>query len=159
LKVLQLRNGALTELPLGVNGDPSFAPFAGVQGPANAINRDARVAWVDSNGDGRDELVFTALDPFTDANNRQVRVIVYAIDPTAAVGAATVFSANSYTTGVDVRDHATTQVSSTGTRENLALLTLSADSGIVYLFSLNGQVQAGGLDLTILAGGITIDGI
>ena len=50
-------------------------------------------------------------------------------------------------------------VDGTGTQQNLALLTESASSGIVYLAPLTGTVQTGGFGLYILHGGITIDGI
>ena len=85
VKVLQLKGTALTELPLNADGSTAFAPFAVMTGAASGINRDGRVAFVDANGDGKAELVFTALDPLTNAANEQVRVGVYSIN----VGAAT----------------------------------------------------------------------
>ncbi|MCE9565608.1 MAG: hypothetical protein K8U57_26600 [Planctomycetes bacterium] len=163
VKVLQLQGAALTELHLAANGSTAFAPFAGLSGPANAINRDGRVAFVDSNGDGKAELVFSALDPLTSPTNQQVRVGVYSINAGATSGAATIQStgpdAGTYRTGTAVQDYAITHVAATGAQQNLALLTESASSGIVYLAPLTGAVQAGGFSLNVLNGGITIDGI
>src|SRR5262249_13655298 len=84
VKVLQLKSGTLTELPLSADGATAFAPFGSLSGPANAIKRDGRVAFVDADGDGDDELVFTALDPLTNASNERVRVAVYSINPAAS---------------------------------------------------------------------------
>ncbi|MCE9567870.1 MAG: hypothetical protein K8U57_38210 [Planctomycetes bacterium] len=163
VKVLQLQGTALTELPLNADGSTAFAPFAGLPGAAKGISRDGRVAFVDSNGDGKAELVFSALDPLTTPTNGQVRVGVYNIDPTASKGAATIASTGpdvgTYLTGTAVTDHAITHVAGTGLQQNLALLTQSASSGIVYLAPLTGAVQTGGFSLSIVTGGITIDGI
>ncbi|MCE9563551.1 MAG: IPT/TIG domain-containing protein, partial [Planctomycetes bacterium] len=163
VKVLQLKGTTLSELPLNADGTTAFAPFVGLTGAASGINRDGRVAFVDSNGDGKDELVFTALDPLTNTTNEQVRVGVYAIDPTASKGAATIAStgpdAGTYLTGTAVNDHAITHVAAVGTQENIALLTESASSGVVYLAPLTGAVQTGGFSLNVITGGITVDGI
>ncbi|MCE9560483.1 MAG: hypothetical protein K8U57_00370 [Planctomycetes bacterium] len=163
VKVLQLQGTALTELPLNADGSTAFAPFAGLPGAAKGISRDGRVAFVDSNGDFKAELVFTALDPLTTPTNGQVRVGVYNIDPTASKGAATIASAGpdagTYLTGTAVTDHAITHVAGTGLQQNLALLTQSASSGIVYLAPLTGATKPGGFSLNIVTGGITIDGI
>jgi len=163
VKVLQLQGGALTELKLSADGSTAFSPFASLTGAANAIKRDGRVAFVDTDGNGTDELVFSALDPLTNTSNIQVRVGVYSINPAASTGAAAIVStgadAGTYVTGSAVVDHAITHVAATGTQENLALFTESAASGVVYLAPLTGTVQTGGFVLSILHGGITIDSI
>jgi hypothetical protein len=163
VKVIQLQGTTLTELPLNADGTTAFAPFGSLSGPAKGINRDGRVAFVDSNGDGKDELVFSALDPLTNTSNEQVRIGVYAIDPTATKSAATVVStgadAGTYLTGIAVQDHAISPVGVSGTQQNLALLTQGSASGVVYLAPLTGVVQTGGFPLSIVTGGITIDGI
>ncbi len=163
VKVLQLQGGTLTELHLSADGSSAFSPFGSLSGPANAIKRDGRVAFVDSNGDGKAELVFSALDPITDLLNEQVRVGVYSINVGASSGAATIVStgpdAGTYLTGSAVVDHAITHVAATGTQQNLALITESGSSGVQYLAPLTGSVQSGGFGLNVLHGGITIDGI
>jgi hypothetical protein len=163
VKVLQLKGTTLTELPLNTDGTTAFAPFASLIGAASGINRDGRVAFVDSNGDGKAELVFSALDPLTSTTNEQVRVGVYSINVGAVSGTASIMStgadAGTYLTGTAVVDHAITHARATGTAENLALLTESASSGVVYLDPLTGAVQTGGFSLNIVTGGITIDGI
>ncbi|MCE9563254.1 MAG: autotransporter-associated beta strand repeat-containing protein [Planctomycetes bacterium] len=163
VKVLQLKGAALTELPLAADGSTAFSPFAGLSGAAKAINRDGRVSFVDSNGDGKDELVFTASDPLTNPANGQVRVGVYAIDVHASKGAASIVStgpdAGTYVTGKAVVDHAITHVAATGLLQNIAIITETASSGIVYLAPLTGVVQTGGFSLNILNGGVTIAGI
>ncbi|MCE9563947.1 MAG: IPT/TIG domain-containing protein, partial [Planctomycetes bacterium] len=162
VKVLQLQGGALAELPLAANGSTAFAPFGSLSGPANAISRDGRVAFVDSNGDGKDELVFSALDPLTNPANEQVRVGVYSINVSASLGAASIVSTGpdqgTYRTGVAVVDHSTTHVAATGLQQNLALLTQSASPGVVYLAPLTGA-SLGGFGLSVLDGGIAIAGI
>lgn len=163
VKVLQLKGSTLTELPLNADGTTSFAPFASLTGPANAIKRDGRVAFVDVIGTGKADLVFTALDPLTNAANEQVRVGVYSISTTASKGAATIVStgpnAGTYLTGTAVTDHAITNVAGSGAAHNLALMTESASSGVVYLAPLTGVKQTGGFSLNVVTGGITIDGI
>ncbi|MCE9563684.1 MAG: IPT/TIG domain-containing protein [Planctomycetes bacterium] len=163
VKVLQLKGTTLTELPLNADSTTAFAPFAGLTGAASGINRDGRVAFVDSNGDGKEELVFSALDPLTSTTNQQVRVGVYFVDPAASKGAITIAStgpdAGTYLTGTAVKDHAITHVAATGAQQNIALLTESASSGLVYLAPLTGAVQTSGFSLRIVTGGITIDGI
>lgn len=169
VKVFQLQGtpfdyGApLNEIHLSADGSTAFAPFASLNGPASAINRDGRVAFVDSNGDGKAELVFSALDPLTTPGNGQVRVAVYSIDVAALRGAATIVSTGheggTYLMGNAVVDHAITHVPATGAQQNLALITESSSSGIVYLAPLIGSVQSGGFGLRVLHGGITIDGI
>ncbi|MCE9565286.1 MAG: NF038122 family metalloprotease [Planctomycetes bacterium] len=163
VKVLQLQGPTLTELPLSADGSTAFAPFVSLLGPANAIKRDGRVTFVDADGDGKDELVFSALDPLTNPANEQVRVGVYSINVGAVAGAATIVStgpdAGMYLTGAAVADHAITHVAATGVQQNLALLTESVSAGIVFLAPLTGVVQVGGIPLNILHGGITIDGI
>ncbi len=164
VKVLQLQSGALRELPLAANGATAFAPFASLTGPANAINRDGRVAFVDTDGNGKAELVFSALDPLTSAFTEKVRVGVYSINVTASAGAAMIVSGGpdkgTYQAGSDVIDHAIIHVAGAGTSQNLALLTEGAfSSGLAYLAPLTGVVQPGGFSLNVLDGGITIDGI
>ncbi len=162
VKVFQLQGSTLAELHLNADGSTSFAPFGALSGPANAIKRDGRVAFVDTNGDGKDELVFTALDPLTNTSNERVRVGVYSINPAASTGAAAIVStgpdAGTYLTGGAVVDHAITHAAGTGTLENLALLTESASPGVAYLDPLTGALQAGGFSLSVLHGGITFDG-
>ncbi|MCE9563151.1 MAG: hypothetical protein K8U57_14000, partial [Planctomycetes bacterium] len=164
VKVLQLQGSALTQLPLAADGSTAFAPFAALSGPASAINRDGRVAFVDSDGNGKAELVVSALDPLTDPTNEQVRVGVYAINVAATAGAATTVStgsdAGTYLTGKAVVDHAITHVAGGGTPQVLALVAESALSGVVYLAPLTGTPQSpGGFALTIAHGGLAIDGI
>ncbi len=163
VKVLQLQNGVLTELPLSADGTTAFAPFASLSGPAKSINRDGRVAFVDSNGDGKAELVFSALDPLTTPGSEQVRVGVYSINAGASAAAATIVStgtdAGTYLTGSGVVDHAITHVAAAGAAQNLAIITESASPGVVYLAPLTGTEQTGGFSLSVLHGGITIDGI
>ncbi|MCE9562506.1 MAG: FG-GAP-like repeat-containing protein [Planctomycetes bacterium] len=163
VKVFQLQGTALTELPLAADGSTAFAPFAELTGAAKGINRDARVAFVDNDGDGKAELVFSALDPLTSPTNQQVRLGVYSINVAATSDAATIQStgpdAGTYLTGAAVKDHAITHVAGTGTQQNLALITESASSGVAYLAPLTGTGQAGGFSLNVLHGGVTIDGI
>lgn len=87
---------------------------------------------------------------------------VYSINPVASAGAATIVStgpdAGTYLTGSAVVDHAITHVHASGTLENLALFTESASSGVAYLDPLTGVVRSGGFVLSVLNGGITIDG-
>lgn len=160
VKVFTLRGTTLTEIPLAADGSTAFAPFGSLAGAANAINRDGRVAFVDTNGDGKDELVFSALDPLTDPNNKQVRVGVYSINVDASASGATILStgpdAGTYLTGKAVVDHAITHVGAT--QQNLALITESATTGAVYLAPLTG-VQLGGFGLTVLNAGIVLDGV
>ncbi len=163
VKVLQLQSGVLTELHLAADGGTALAAFGSLSGPANAINRNGRVAFVDVNGDGKDELVFSALDPLTNPNNERVRVAVYSINPTASAGAATIVStgadAGTYLTGKAVVDHAITHVATAGTSQNLALITESVSPGIVYLDPLTGAVRSSVFSLSILHGGVTIDSV
>lgn len=163
VKVLHLQGSTLAELHLAADGSTAFAPFGSLSGPAKAISRDGRVAFVDADGDGKAELVVSALDPLTNPANEQVRVGVYAIDPTATTAAATIKStgpdAGTYLTGAAVTDHATTHVAVTGTQQDIVLLTQSASSGVAYLAPLTGAVQTGGFSLNIVTGGITLDGI
>lgn len=166
LKAYTFRNSQLEELFLSGTANAPFAPFATVDGPASAINRDARVAFVDRNGDGFEELVFSALDPLTDPSNTQVRIGAYSVN--VASGAATLVSTgpgglpSTYLTGNQVKDHGITLVGIlVTTRSNLALITQNTDSqnsGVTYLDPFTGDVQAGGFSLTVLNGGVTIDG-
>src|SRR5262249_20185461 len=128
VKVLRFENGDLTQLPLAADGSTAFAPFAGLAGAANGIRRDGRVAFVDTAGNGKAELVFTVLDPLTNPANEQVRAAVYAVNLTATAGAATIIStgpdAGTYLTGQAVADHAIARVGTdAGTPQSLAVLT------------------------------------
>jgi hypothetical protein len=163
LKAYTFRNGEHGELFLSGSEGVPFAPFAGINGPAAAINRDARVTFVDRNGDGNEELVFTALDPLTDSTNPQVRVGVYSVNVTT--GAATLVSTGAgvspttYLTGTRVLDHAVGLVGViASTRSDLALITRSQNSGMVYLDSFTGTQQVGGFALEVTLGGVTLDG-
>jgi len=160
VKILQLQGTTLTELHLAADGSTAFAPFAGLSGAANAINRDGRVGFVDSNGDGKAELVFSALDPLTNPNHEQVRIGVYSVTVGAAMGAAAITStgsdAGTYLIGNAVVDHAIAGIAAMETQQNLALITESASSGIVYLAPLTGAVQTGGFVMSVINGGVTL---
>ena len=163
LKAYNLVAGVLTELDLAGNAFASpLAPFG------TSITRDARVTFTDGDGDGKDELVFSALDPSTStpSSTRNVRIAAFNVD--LATGAATAVStgtgpSNSYLIGNnDIADHAITSVAGTGAVRNLALATQNATaslSGVQFLNPLTGAVLAGGFTLPITTGGITIDGI
>jgi hypothetical protein len=170
VKVYQLQGDTLQALPLAADGSTAFAPFATVSGPANAITRDSRVAFVDANGDGKAELVFSALDPLTNPANVQVRIGVYSIDVHATQGAATIVStpgaaivrvgtaSGTYLTGTAVKDHAIAPVAGTGSSQNLALVTQSGSSGIVNIAPLTGATQSGGGSLGVASGGVSLGG-
>ena len=164
LKVLQLQ-GNLVELPLAADGSTAFAPFGSLSGPANAINRDGRLTFVDFNGDGRSEVEFSALDPLTNPNNPQVRLAMYQINFGVASGAAQVVSlgldGGTYLAGTAVVDHAIANVTGVvaGTSQSIALLTQSAASGVMYLAPQTGTKQTGGFALNIVSGGVSIDGV
>jgi hypothetical protein len=163
LKAYALQGGALTDLNLNVNGsptptEPAFAPFPGIE-------RDGRVTGVDSNGDGKDELVFSALDR-TDPNNTTVRVIVYGVDTTngnlTTLSTGTGGTPGSYTVGTNVVDHAISRIE-TGpgsATDNLAIALEDADPNIQIVNPLTGaDAGTGGFSLPILTGGVTLDGI
>ncbi len=143
------------ELDLNGAATGAFAPFP-------TLERDARLTFVDPDGDGKEDLVFAALDR-TDPANTQVRIAVFAVD--VFTGVATAVSAgsgpsNSYLTGAKVLDYAITHVDANGDgSSDLALLTQSTISTMQYLAPLSGAVLLGGFNLNILDGGVTLDGI
>ncbi|MCE9563951.1 MAG: hypothetical protein K8U57_18065 [Planctomycetes bacterium] len=166
VKVLQLQGNALTELHLGADGSTAFAPFGSLTGAASAINRDGRVTFVDPDGDGKDELVFTALDPLTNPSNEQVRVAVFDVDTTTGLATAVstgTGASKSYLVGTNVKDHAIASVdlAGNGSRELLLLTENGASnvpSGIIYLAPTSESILPGGFILSITTGGVSIDG-
>ncbi len=153
LKLYQLSGASLNELNL-TGTDAVLAPFSD-------LGRDGRITGVDTNGDGKQELVFSALD--RSANN--VRVIVYGIAASAAAGtpAATVVSTGSangaYTVGAGVTDHAITSTDRNGDGSNELAILLDANvDQIAYFATLSGN-SLGGFNLPVLTGGVTIDAI
>jgi len=166
LKAYEFTNGELEELFLSGNSFP-LAPFAGISGPeGQVLSRDARVAFVDQNGDGKSELVMSILDPLSNPSNVQVRIAAFSVNTTT--GKATVVStgsgpSNSYTVGQNVVDHAISHadISQDGSSD-LALILETANpenSGIQYLDPLTGAALAAGLSLTVSTGGVALDGI
>jgi len=158
LKAFQFMGSTMTELNLSGTGSP-LAPFAGLSG--GNIVRDGRVTFTDSTGTGQAQLIFSALDPFSSPGNTQVRIAAFTVDPTT--GLATAVStgtgpSNSYLVGANITDHAIASVAGTGVR-NLALITQSDTPQIQYLDPLTGGTLNGGFNLSILAGGVTIDGL
>jgi len=164
LKAYRFTGQDLEELNLSGTG-AAFAPFQGVTGAGGAVlERDARLAFVDPDGDGKSLLVFSALDPLSSPGNVRVRVAAYSVNTTT--GLATLEStgsggtASSYLVGTGVVNHAIASVGVTGSAaSNLALITQTAQSGIAYLDPLTGSVLTGGFGLSVLDGGVTFDGI
>jgi len=170
LKVFRFASNSLQELDLtggGKNPDGSskqpLAPFALV--PGGTIKRDARLAFTDANGDGKDELVFSAIDPITTPGSNTVRVVAYNID--TGTGKATVASAGagpngSYTVGSGVSvSFDTATVTANGTAFDLALILTPNDSTagtIQYLDPLSGASLAGQFALAIVTGGVSLGG-
>ncbi|MCE9560597.1 MAG: FG-GAP-like repeat-containing protein [Planctomycetes bacterium] len=159
LKAYKFNGSGLTELDLNGAAPGAFAPFP-------AIERDGRVAFVDPNGDGKQDLVFSALDR-TNPANTQVRIAVFDVNTTT--GLATAVStgtgpSNSYLVSNHIQDHATTHVdlAQDGTSD-LALITENsapgALSGMLYLAPLSGAILPGGFSLNVTTGGVSIDGI
>jgi hypothetical protein len=146
------------ELDLSGSTQP-LAPFP-------AIQRDGRVAFVDPNGDGKQQLVFSALDR-TDPTNTQVRIAVF--DVNTSTGLATPVStgtgpSQSYTVGDHIQDHAITQVDlSEDGSSDLALITensaAGALSGVMYLAPFTGATLPGGFSISLTTGGVAIDGV
>ena len=67
-----------------------FRPFAGVTNAAgDVLTGNARVAFVDHDGDGTDALVFSVVDDVTDPFDAQVRITAFSLD--TATGVATIF--------------------------------------------------------------------
>lgn len=165
LKVFTLAGSSLSELNLTGDGTP-FAPFGDVTGAnGKTIERDARLAIVDTDFDGFKELVFTAVDRVTDPSNPQIRIGVYAINTTtgratlASTGPTGIFT--TFLTGSQVADHAITHVDTGGGFVNLALLTQSTSGtfAVRYLDPIIGDTITGGFGLSLAVGGITFDSI
>ncbi|WP_439623005.1 hypothetical protein [Gemmata sp.] len=167
LKVFTLAGSALAELDLTGDGTP-FAPFGSVTGAGGkTIERDARIAVVDTDADGFKELVFTAVDRVTDPSNPQVRIGVYAIN--TATGLATLASTGptgtftTFLTGSQVADHATTHIDTSdgGGFVNLALLTQGTGGAfaVQFLDPIIGDTITGGFGLNLALGGITLDAV
>jgi hypothetical protein len=163
LKAFKFAGGALAELNLS-GGTSAFAPFAAVtDASGDVIERDARVAFVDPDGNGKFRLVFSALDRLTDPSNVQVRIAAFNVDTTTglATAASTGTGPNgSYLVGSQVVDHAIARGDADGNgSSDLALVTESASPGVQHLDPLTGAVLPGGFALTILTGGVTLDGV
>jgi hypothetical protein len=158
---LNMAGTALSELNLSGTGSP-LAPFEGVGSGSNVIDRDARLAFVDQNGDNIDELVFSALDPITNPGNIQVRIAVFTVD--TASGLATPIGvgtgpSQSYLVGTNIVDHAITATKLVPNAPgSLVLITESAASEVQYLDPVQGTVNPGGFSLNVLHGGVAIDG-
>jgi len=148
LKAFKFSGSVLRELDLNGATPGAFAPFP-------SIVRDGRLAFVDADGNGKDELVFSALDPASS----QVRIAAYTVN--TATGLATPVSpGGSYLTGTNVVDHAIARSDRDSNGfEELTLLTQSANSGIQFLNPMTGAILPGGFSLTLINGGVTIDGI
>ena len=162
LKAFQLRSGTtLTELSLSGSVTP-LAPFVSIGSGSNVIDRGADVTFTDQDGDGKEELIFAALDRVTNPANVQVRIAAFSVNTTT--GLATAIStgtgpSQSYLVGTNVVDQAITSLNLTGTGpKTLALVTESVSSGVAYLTPLSGTVQSGGFGLNILSGGLTSSG-
>jgi hypothetical protein len=161
LKVYQLKDysllsggGVWTELDLAGTGPLSpLRPFPGVE-------RDGRVAFVDGDGDGKDELVFAALDR-TDPANPQLRIVVYSIDTTT--GRATVKSTGSGTVpsgaylvgdGAVDFDIAGVDIDGDGRSELALILETTGADAVSYLDPLTGELLSGGFPVAISTGGV-----
>ncbi|WP_439626152.1 FG-GAP repeat domain-containing protein [Gemmata sp.] len=165
LKVLAFSGGGLTELNLTGTGEV-LAPFAKVTNArGRGIERDARLTALDSNGDGKDELVFTALDRITDPATPRIRAGVFAVD--VGTGLATLVSTgvdspdpNTFLIGDNVADHAITRVDTNEDGlSDLAVLTESGPFfGVKFLDPITGDVRPGGLGFALVSGGLAIDG-
>ncbi|MCE9562204.1 MAG: FG-GAP-like repeat-containing protein [Planctomycetes bacterium] len=163
LKAYKLTGSTLAELNLSGDLSNPLAPFTGINGPnGEVLSRDARLAFVDQNGDGKDVLVISILDQLTDPSNPQVRIAAFTVS--AATGLATAVStgsgpSRSYLVDSHVTNHAITHVSVNGNdTSSLALLTESATSGIQYLNPRTGAVLPGGFSLNVATGGVALDG-
>ncbi len=164
LKVFTFAGGNLTELNLTGTG-AAFAPFGSItNGSGGVIDRDARLTSLDSDGDGIQELVFTAVDRITDPANPRIRVGVYVVNTNTGFATLVSTGVNSdptiYLLGNQIVDHAISHVDLGGGISNLAVLTQSGTSfGIQYFDPITGDVKPGGFLLSLLSGGLTIDGI
>lgn len=164
LKVFTFVGGNLTELNLTGTG-AAFAPFGSITNASGAvIDRDARLTSLDSDGDGIQELVFTAVDRITDPTNPRIRVGVYFVNTSTGFATLVSTGVNSdptiYLVGNQIVDHAITHVDLVGGGSgNLVVLTQSGSSfGIQYLDPITGDIKPGGFLLSLLSGGLTIDG-
>jgi len=155
LKVFKHNGFGLSELDLNGAASGAFAPFP-------TITRDSRITFTDADGDGKHELVFSALDRSNSLNTR-IRIAVFSVN--TENGLASLVStgsgpSNSYVIGTNVRDHAIGHVDldNDGSRD-LAVLTESALPGIIqYLDPNTGAILPGGFGLNIATGGVSIDG-
>ena len=164
VKAFRLNGAALDELNLSGTGTP-LAPFGTVGAVGNRIVRDGRVTFVDSDGDGKDELVFTALDRSTDPANVKIRIGVYSVN--TATGLATLTSTGtggtptSYLYGNQVVDHAISFVARAGVPVNDLALAVEGkstnDTGLFFINSLTGANKTG-VVIDILTGGVSLDG-
>ena len=144
----------LTELDLNGSEPGAFAPFP-------TINRDARVTFVDPDGDGIDSLVFAALDR-TDPTSTDVRVAVFNINTTT--GFADIVStgsgpSRSYRVGFQVEDFGVTHADIARDGSSDLVLLTQRISTVQYLDPLTGTQLPGGFSLTVATGGISLDGI
>ncbi len=163
LKALKLTDGVLTELPLSGNSFP-LAPFAGITGAnGEVLARDARVTFVDQNGDGKEELVISILDGISDPTNTQVRIATFSINSVTGVAApvsAGTGPSQSYLVGDHVLNQGITRTNVSGDGStDLALIVEEANSGIHYLNPRTGGTLAPSLVLPVSTGGVAIDGI
>ncbi|WP_439623756.1 beta strand repeat-containing protein [Gemmata sp.] len=169
LKVVRLSGATLQEIDLtggGLNANGTtkvpLAPYAGLA--AGTIRRDARVAFVDQDGDGKDSLVFSAIDPFTiPGGGNTVRISAFNVPgngPASVVSTGTGPS-GSYTVGAGVSvSFDTSDVVATAPAENLALLSAVGANGTVqFLNALTGAVQTGGFSLAVPIGGVSLGGL
>ena len=155
LKVFEFAFTDLAELDLNGTASGAFAPFP-------TIERDGGLAFVDPDGDGKQELAYSALDR-TDPTNPGVRIALFDINTvtglTTAVSTGTGPS-NSYVVGANIQSYAISTVDPNDDGiGDLALLTQSVSSGIQYLDPLSGVLRPGGFGLSVLNGGITLAGI
>ncbi|MFO0823962.1 MAG: choice-of-anchor M domain-containing protein [Gemmataceae bacterium] len=155
LKAIKFSGDSLTELALSGNLGNPMAPFGSLD-----IRRDGRVALVDTDGDGTDELVFSALDRTT--SNTQVRIAAFSVDTTSGVATAVSTGngpSNSFVVGTVVKDHAIATIAPTGgSIESLALVTESTTSQIQFLDPLNGTTTTTGFAIALTTGGVTLNG-
>jgi hypothetical protein len=159
LKAFKFAGSGLVELDLAGNGGASaFAPFAPLP-----ISRDARVAFVDTNGDGKSQLVFSALDPSKPTTaNVQVRIAAFDVNTTS--GLATPAStgtgpSSSYVVGNNIIDHSIAAVAPNGGNlQNLVLVTQSNTSQVQYLDPLTGATATTGFAIALVNGGVNVDG-
>jgi len=123
---------------------------------------------VDANGDGTDELVFSAIDRLSDPANAQLRIVTYTVNTTTGLAAITstgsgTTPAGAFLFGDGVVDHAISDsdINGDGTEElAIALESTGTGNELVFLNPLTGvQVPGTSFPVTILTGGVTLDGI